>query len=230
VSAIAERFWAVREQVADAADAVGRDPSDVTIVAVSKTVGPEEIEQGIAAGIKDFGENRAQEFCGKQALFPDMRWHFVGTLQSRKAREVVGSANLIHSADRPKILRVASDLALERGIVQDVLLQVNIAGEDAKHGFHPGDVEAVLRRAADFPGVRVRGLMAMAPLGPSEQARPVFRGLADLFASLRGMRFNGVELEELSMGMTNDFRVAVEEGATIVRIGRAIFGNGRGRA
>jgi pyridoxal phosphate enzyme (YggS family) len=217
--------------VVDAADVVGRDPSDIKIVAVSKTVGPEEIELAMSAGIRDFGENRAQELCGKHALFPDVRWHFVGTLQSRKARDVVGHSSLIHSVDRKKILRVIDEIARERGLVQDVLVQVNVSGEESKHGFDPAEVELVLRAARDFPNVFVRGLMTMAPLGPPEQARPVFRDLKRLFASLRGMRFNGVELEELSMGMTNDFRVAVEEGATIVRIGRGIFGNGRaGRA
>ncbi|GAB4273705.1 MAG: YggS family pyridoxal phosphate-dependent enzyme [Coriobacteriia bacterium] len=227
MSAIAERYRAVRRQVADAADAVGRDPSEITIVAVSKTVGPNAIEQAIRAGISDFGENRAQELCGKHALFPDVRWHFVGTLQSRKVREVVAAATLIHSVDRMKVLRKIDEVAAEKGIVQRVLVQVNVSGEETKHGFHPSDVEGVLARAGDFPNVLIRGLMTMAPLGPAEQARPVFRGLAELFASLRGMRFNGVELEDLSMGMTNDYMVAVEEGATIIRVGRAIFGEGR---
>ena len=111
MSVIAKRFQAVRREIADAADAVGRDPADIDIVAISKTVGPAEIEQAMAAGIYDFGENRAQELCGKQALFPDVRWHFVGTLQSRKARDVVGKADLIHSADRLKILRVVNRIA-----------------------------------------------------------------------------------------------------------------------
>lgn len=228
MSAIAERFQAVRNQVADAADAVGRDPSEITIVAVSKTVGAEEVERAIAAGVTDFGENRPQEFCGKQALFPDARWHFVGTLQSRQVRNVVARAELIHSVDRPKVLRVIDEVARELDVVQRVLLEVNISGEESKHGYEPGDVEDVLDRADGFPNVAIVGLMTMAPIGPAERARPHFKELARLFASLRGMRFNGVELEELSMGMTNDFRVAVEEGATIVRVGRAIFGNSRG--
>ena len=228
MSAIAERYLAVRRDVADAADAVGRDASGIRVVAVSKTVGPVEIERAIAAGITDFGENRAQELCGKHGLFPDVDWHFVGTLQSRQAREVVGRAAVIHSIDRPKILRVIDGIAAESDVIQRGYLQVNVTGEATKHGFAPGDVEDVLRSAGEFPNVWIEGLMTMAPLGPPEQARPAFRELAALFASLRGLRFNGIELRELSMGMSNDFRVAIEEGATIVRIGRAIFGNGRG--
>ncbi len=226
MSAIAERYRAVRERVGDAADAAGRDPRDVTIVAVSKTVGPAEIESAVAAGVRDFGENRAQEFYAKQSLFPDARWHFVGTLQSRKAKWVVGKAELIHSVDRVKLLRVVDELAAEQDIVQRVLLQVNVSGEESKHGFPAEAVEDVLREAERFPHVSIEGLMTMAPLGPPEAARPVFSGLADLFASLDGMRFTGVEMHELSMGMTNDFTVAVEEGSTMVRVGRAVFGNG----
>jgi len=227
VSAIAERYTRVCERVADAADVVGRTPGDISIVAVSKTVGPPEIAAAVSAGIHDFGENRGQEFCDKHALFPQETWHFIGTLQSRKAKWVVGKADLIHSVDRLKLLKVIEDLAAEKDIVQRVLLQVNITGEEAKHGFYPGSVEDVLRKATDFPHVRIEGLMTMAPLGPTELARRAFQDLADLFARLAGMRFTGVEMRELSMGMTNDFTVAIEEGATILRIGRAIFGNDR---
>lgn len=226
MSAIAERYRAVRERIADAADVVGRTPDEIELVTVSKTVGPSEIEAAIAAGMRDFGENRAQEFYSKQSLFPEVRWHFVGTLQSRKAKWVVGKAELIHSVDRVKLLRVIDELAAERDLVQRVLLQVNVSGEEAKHGFEPGDVEGILREMHQYPHVSVEGLMTMAPLGPAEGARPVFRGLADLFASLHGMRFTGVDMQELSMGMTNDFQVAIEEGSTMVRVGRAIFGNG----
>lgn len=227
MSAIAERLRAVRARVEHAADAVGRDPTGVTIVAVSKTVGVDEIQAALAAGVTDLGENRPDEFAAKQALFPEARWHFVGTLQSRKVREVVGRADLIHSVDRRKLVRVIDDVARENGIVQRVLLQVNVSGEESKHGFSIDEAEDVVRSIADFPGVHVDGLMTMAPFGPPEAARPTFRGLAELLARLDGMRFNGVEMKELSMGMTNDYPVAIEEGATIVRIGRAIFGEGR---
>ena len=225
MSAIAERYALVRRAVDDAADAAGRDPADVTIVAVTKHVGPHEVRQAIAAGCEDLGENRVQEFLGKHGLFPQSNWHFIGTLQSNKVKDVVGRACLIHSVDSLELLERIDRVAAARGVVQPVLLQVNIAGESAKHGMCPTDAEEVLRASRDAPAVEVRGLMTMAPLAARpDDVRWVFRGLAELFASLVAMRFNGVELSELSMGMTNDYRVAIEEGATIVRVGRAIFG------
>lgn len=224
MSAIAERYEAVRRRVRDAADAVGRDPHDVTIVAVAKTVGPAEVRKAIAAGIRDFGENRVQEFVGKHGLFPEVRWHFVGTLQSNKVQHVVGKACLIHSVDSVRLLERIDRVAQAMGIVQPVLLEVNVSGEPSKHGFAIEEVEEAVALGAKLPGVDVRGLMTMAPLARPESVRWVFRRLHDLFESLAAMRFNGVDLTELSMGMTNDFEVAIEEGATIVRIGRAIFG------
>ncbi len=224
MGAIAERYRSIRKRVADAADCVDRHPGDVTIVAVSKTVGPEEIRQAIAAGATDFGENRAQEFATKAAMFPDVHWHFIGTLQSNKVGTVVGRAYLIHSVDSLKLLHAIDRKAASLGVVQPVLLEVNVSGEESKHGLTPHRVEDVLREAGSMHNVEVRGLMTMAPFMRPESVRPVFRGLAELFARCEGMRFNNVDLTELSMGMTNDFEVAVEEGATIVRVGRAIFG------
>ena len=224
MNSIAARYQAVRRQVADAADCVGRSPDDVTIVGVTKTVGIPEIQAGIAAGMCDFGENRAQEFLGKYGLFPDVRWHFIGTLQTNKVKDVVGRACLIHSVDSAHLLGTIDRQAQEIGIVQEVLLQVNVSGEMSKHGLDAGDVETLLEAAAGFEGVAIRGLMTMAPLGRPEESRQVFRELKRLSEALGALRLNGVELDELSMGMTNDFKVAVEEGATIIRVGRAIFG------
>ena len=224
MSSIATRYEAVRRQVADAADCAGREADDISIVAVTKTVGVPEIGAAIAAGMRDFGENRAQEFTGKQALFPAVRWHFIGTLQSNKVKDVVGKAALIHSVDTARLLQHIASRADELEIVQPVLIQVNVSGEASKHGVEPGEVRELLVETSALPGVEVRGLMTMAPLGRPEDARWVFRSLRELSTSLSALRLNGVELDELSMGMTNDFRVAVEEGATLVRIGRAIFG------
>lgn len=224
MSQVAERYESVRRRVRDAADAAGRDPADVTIVAVAKTVGPAEVRAAIAAGITDFGENRVQEFEAKHGLFPEARWHFIGTLQSNKAQHVVGKACLIHSVDSLKLLERIDRVAEALGVVQPVLLQVNVSHESTKHGMDRMEAEEVLRASLELPGVDVRGLMTIAPYARAESVRWVFRDLRDLFESLSAMRFNGVELTELSMGMTNDFGVAIEEGATIVRIGRAIFG------
>jgi hypothetical protein len=224
VSAIAERYEAVRWRVRDAADAVGRDPDDVAIVAVTKTVGVVEVTNAIAAGITDFGENRVQEFVGKHGLFPQVRWHFIGTLQSNKVQHVVGKAVLIHSVDSLRLLERIDRVAEAMGVVQPVLLEVNVSHEETKHGMRPEEAEEALDHGSRLAGVEIRGLMTMAPYSRPESVRWVFRDLRNLFESLSAMRFNGVELSELSMGMTNDFEVAIEEGATMVRIGRAIFG------
>lgn len=214
----------MRRRVRDAADAVGRDPDDVTIVAVTKTVGVAEVRNAIAAGIADFGENRVQEFVGKRGLFPQVRWHFIGTLQSNKVQHVVGKACLIHSVDSLRLLERIDRVAEAMGVVQPVLLEVNVSHEETKHGMQPEEAEEALARGSHLAGVEIGGLMTMAPYARPESVRWVFRDLRSLFESLSAMRFNGVELSELSMGMTNDFEVAIEEGATIVRIGRAIFG------
>ena len=224
MSQVAERYAAVRRRVSDAADAVGRDASEISIVAVAKTVGPPEVRDAIAAGVTDFGENRVQEFVAKRGLFPEGRWHFIGTLQSNKAQHVVGKAHLIHSVDSAHLLERIDRIAGAMGVVQPVLLQVNVSGEASKHGVPADEVADLVRRSAEMSGVQVRGLMTMAPYARPESVRWVFRELRTLFDTLGAMRFNGVELTELSMGMTNDFEVAIEEGATIVRIGRAIFG------
>lgn len=224
MSRIAEQYEAVRRRVADAADIVGRDPDCVTIVAVAKTVGPAEVRAAIAAGVTDFGENRTQEFTAKHGLFPDVNWHFIGTLQSNKAQHVVGKAALIHSVDSDTLLHRIDRVADALGVVQPVLLQVNIAHESSKHGLDAIEIEELLHSASEMRGVAVCGLMTMAPYARAESVRWVFRDLRALFESMAAMRFNGIQLTELSMGMTNDYPVAVEEGATIVRVGRAIFG------
>lgn len=224
MSAIAERYRKVLREVADAADMAGRDPQDVTVVAVTKTVGIPEVRQAIAAGIHDFGENRAQEFGGKQGLFPDEAWHFIGTLQSNKVKQVVGKAALIHSIDSLNLLQVVDQRAQEAGVVQPVLLQLNVSGELSKHGMALEEAEEAVRAACDMPGVLVKGIMTMAPLARPESVRWVFREAALAVGRLQALHCDAVDLTELSMGMTNDFAVAIEEGATIVRVGRAIFG------
>ncbi|MDH4140302.1 MAG: YggS family pyridoxal phosphate-dependent enzyme [Coriobacteriia bacterium] len=203
---------------------MGRSADDVLVVAVTKHVGVPEIREAIACGIKDLGENRVQEFLSKYGLFPDAQWHFIGTLQTNKVKDIVGRAHLIHSVDSLKLLRKIDAKAAEAGVVQRVLLQVNVSGEEVKHGFEPTEVHDALDETTHLENVEVRGLMTMAPFGRAEDARWVFRELRGLAQSLGAMRPDGVELLELSMGMSNDYRVAVEEGATIVRVGRAIFG------
>lgn len=210
---------AVRRRVAVAAERAGRDPASVTIVAVSKAHTLDSIRTAYDAGHRDFGENRAAELVAKSAELPaDIRWHFVGTLQSRKASAVRPIVSLLHSLDREKLIR-----AWSRGDppCPPALVQVDLAGEQQKHGADPGQVPQILDQAS-AAGVPCVGLMIIPPQPETpEGSRPWFRRLAELRVRLH-QRYP--TLEHLSMGMTDDFEVAVEEGATLIRVGRAIFG------
>ena len=211
----------VSDRVAAAAARVGRDPDEVTLIVVTKGRDIGQIRKLYDQGIRDFGENRAQELASKVGELPgDVRWHFVGPLQTNKVNRVRASAHLLHSLDRPRLVRAWARNAPRR---IPALAQVNIGGEVQKHGAAPDEVEDLVALALE-EGVDVRGLMAMAPwVDHPEEARPYFRQLRELSERLAG-RFQG--MGELSMGMTEDYVVAVEEGATMVRVGRAIFGDG----
>jgi hypothetical protein len=196
------------------------------MVAVSKTVEPARIREAMAAGIALFGENRVQEARAKiPEVGPGAIWHLVGHLQRNKAREAARLFEMIHSVDSAELLRELDRHASALDRRPEVLVQVNVAGEATKHGAAEEDLPGILRAAGECRHVRVRGLMVIPPYDPDpERSRPRFRRLAGLAVRLRKDHFDNVALEELSMGMTEDFEVAVEEGATLVRIGRALFG------
>ncbi len=225
--AIAERVAAVRARIAQAAGRAGRDPAAITLVAVSKTMPPPRLYAAYLTGIRDFGENRVEEALPKQADLPDdIRWHMIGHIQSRKARDVVGHFSLVHSVDSIDLAETLQRRAEMAGLTEalPILLEVNIAGEAAKYGFPPDAVAAALERMVSLNCLTPRGLMTMAPLvEDAERARPVFRGLRELRDRL-AVQFPAQTLDTLSMGMTDDFEVAIEEGATHVRVGRALFG------
>jgi len=223
---VAANLRAVRERIARAARAAGRDPSEIIVVAVSKAVDTERIRRAIAAGVPALGENRVQEAKGKiQALGRQVPWHLVGTLQTNKAKDAVGLFDMIHSLDRVELGRELDRRARSVGKVIEALVQVNVAREATKAGFHPDDLKRALEALALLPGIRVRGLMTMPPLAEDPEAsRPWFRQLRELAALVGGWGLERVETTHLSMGMSADFEVAVEEGATMVRIGTAIFG------
>jgi hypothetical protein len=213
------RLLEVRERVAAAAARAGRRGEDVTLVAVSKGAGPGLVREAYEAGQRDFAENRASALAARWDEVPgDSRWHFIGRLQGNKVRLVRPVACLLHSLDRADL---AGYWAKGPGLPPPVLVQVNVAGEPGKAGVPPGEAEALIAAATGL-GLEVRGLMTIPPVGASPQAaRPHFRALARLRAELQP-RWPG--LRELSMGMSDDFEVAVEEGATLLRVGRAIFG------
>jgi pyridoxal phosphate enzyme (YggS family) len=218
---IAEAVAQVRGRIAAAAERAGRRPEEVTLVAVTKGVALARIREAAAAGVTDLGESRVQEAAPKvAALRAEVRWHLVGHLQRNKAGLAAGLFAVIHSLDSVRLAETLSRHAPQR---VDVLVQVNIAREPQKYGVPPDALANVLRGAASLPGIRLVGLMTIPPLhSDPEHARPVFRRLRALRDEVA--KVLGTALPHLSMGMSDDYEVAVEEGATLVRVGRAIFG------
>ncbi len=204
------------------ADVRRRVGQDVTIVAVTKTYGPEAVAAAYRAGLEDVGENRVQEAVAKMAAVDvPVRWHLIGHLQTNKVKAVEGFA-LVHSVDSSRLADALDQIGVSRGRAVDALLQVNTSGEASKYGWAPEDVPAEAERLAGKSGVRVRGVMTMAPLEASERVmRDTFRGARK---ALDIVRAAGHPATELSMGMSNDFEIAVEEGATMVRLGTILFG------
>ncbi|WP_072371494.1 YggS family pyridoxal phosphate-dependent enzyme [Thermophilibacter mediterraneus] len=229
-SFLGERRREVLERVARAAARAGRDASEVEAIAVSKTVGPEEVLLAKRAGWSAFGENRPQELVRKlEALSgePDMagaRFDMIGNLQKNKINQVIGRAALIHSVSSAHLAEAISSRCVARGIVADVLLEVNVSGEATKSGLSPDEARTGAEGIAALPGIRVLGLMTMAPARDADAARRTFSGLRELAAELRGR--TGLALPTLSCGMSDDFEVAVEEGSTLIRLGRCVFDQG----
>ena len=222
---IALRLTALHEEIAEAARASGRDPASVKLVLVTKFVEPVRMLEAYAAGARDFGENRVQEFSDKREVLPrDIAWHLIGTLQTNKVKEVVGQAALIHSLDRPELAQALETQAAKRGVARvPCLVQVNTSGEASKSGFEAAQVAGFLK-SFQPKAVQIRGLMTIAPLtGEVAQIRGAFRRLRELRDQLR-RDFPAFSFEELSMGMTHDFRSAIEEGSTLVRVGSYVFG------
>ncbi|MBL7066084.1 MAG: YggS family pyridoxal phosphate-dependent enzyme [Anaerolineae bacterium] len=236
---ITHNLTRVQEHIAEAALRAGRDPAEVTLVAVAKTFPPEAVIAAYQAGVRHFGENRVEEGVAKIPAVhaaisgPRPAWHMVGHVQSRKAKAVVAHFDYVHSVDRPRIARRLSRFAQEAGRTLPVLLECNVSGEESKFGFDLQNWEhdearqkaffAVVEEILALPALAVQGLMTMAPfVADPETVRPVFASLRALLETLRE-HFPAHDWRHLSMGMTGDFEVAIEEGATMVRIGRAIF-------
>jgi pyridoxal phosphate enzyme (YggS family) len=234
---IAANLERVRERMADAARRAGRNPEEITLVAVTKTIEPAMVKEATALGLRDFGENRVQEAEWKVPLLPEVTWHMIGHLQRNKVKKALLIFDMIHSVDSLRLAQEIDRRASRIGARVPVLLEVNLSGEATKYGFRMaplvtqrGEKETLFSYAEEvlrLPYLEVRGLMTMAPLvAQPEQARPYFQRLRGLREELKE-RFPQVCWEDLSMGMTDDFEVAIEEGATMVRIGRAIFGERR---
>jgi len=222
---VAANLAHVRERIAAAAARAGRAPTEVTLVAVSKTKPGELVEAAIAAGARVIGENYVQEARDKRAQVRGAaEWHLIGPLQRNKARLAVSLFDVVQTLDRIELARTLDALGAERGAPVRCLVEVNVGGEASKHGIAPADLPALLAAIAPLAHVRVEGLMAIPPPAEGEAARAAFRALRRLRDELAPRAPANVALQHLSMGMTDDFEIAIEEGATIVRVGRAIFG------
>jgi len=216
----------IRGRITAACLRAGRDPDTVRLVAVSKTKPAAMIEMAAVAGQRLFGESYAQEFAAKaDEVQQPVEWHFIGGLQTNKVKYLAGKVNLIHSVDRLALAEEINRQWAKIDQVVNILIQLNLGEEESKSGTGEANLEELLRRVAELPHLRIRGLMALPPcLADPEEVRPFFRRLRQLADMMTKRNIPGVEMAELSMGMSHDFEVAIEEGATLVRVGAAIFG------
>ncbi len=216
----------VQNNINEACKRVGRDPSEVTLIAVSKTKPVEVLQEAYDAGVRVFGENKVQELTSKMDQLPDdIHWHMIGHLQRNKVKYIAGRVELIHSVDTFRLAEEINIQAKKRGIIIPILVEINIGNEETKFGIRAEDTLELVRQTAQLDGVSIKGLMTIAPyVVDSEENRPLFHKIRDLSIDIRNENIHNVSMDILSMGMTNDYEVAVEEGATMVRVGTGIFG------
>ncbi len=223
---ITDNYNEVKKKVEEAAIRAGRDPRDITLIAVSKTKPLEDIETLIRIGVKEFGENKPQELKSKyDTVSVPVHFHQIGHLQTNKVKYVIDRAVLIHSVDSMHLAEQIQKEAEKRDITAQVLIEVNAAEEDTKDGVTIAETPELVRQISQLPNVKIRGLMTIAPfVDDPEKNRPIFRAMHELLLDIKSQRIDNVDMSVLSMGMTNDYEVAIEEGATMVRVGTAIFG------
>ena len=224
---VTENLIIVKKKISEACQRSGRSIEDVTLIAVSKTKPVEMIREAMASQIVTFGENKVQEILNKQQILQEpLSWHMIGHLQRNKVKQIVGKVERIHSVDS---IRLANQIQIEsekKQIQSDVLIEVNMAKEESKYGFMREETEDAIREIAKYPNVHVCGLMTIAPnVTNPEENRVHFRNLHKLLVDINSKNIDNINMSELSMGMTGDYQVAIEEGATFVRVGTGIFGN-----
>jgi len=226
VEIIKKNLEIINEKIKNAALKVNRNPEEIKLVAVTKTATIEQIKKAISTGIKIIGENKVQEAKEKyQILSTDIEWHLVGHLQTNKVKYAIEIFDLIHSVDSIKLAKEIDKRSLQFGMITNVLVEVNVSGEETKYGIKPDEVKLFLKEISEFSRIKVRGLMTIAPMAEdTEEVRPYFRKLRELFKEIKIKSIKNIKMDYLSMGMTEDFEVAIEEGANMVRIGRGIFG------
>jgi PLP dependent protein len=221
---LAERLRNIEQRILGACERSGRPRSGITLVAVTKTLSADVVNEALSLGLRDIGENRVQEYLAKRDRLQEHRFHMIGHLQRNKVRQIIDGTALVHSVDSRSLAGEIERLAAVRGITVDVLIEVNSSGEDSKFGVRPEQVAELSAQILQLRHVRLRGLMTVAEyVEDAEAIRPAFRMMRELRDEL-AIRFSTEEIRELSMGMTNDFEIAIEEGATLIRLGSAIFG------
>nr|WP_106788172.1 YggS family pyridoxal phosphate-dependent enzyme [Massilistercora timonensis] len=216
----------VEHNMEEACRRAGRDRSEVTLIAVSKTKPVETLQEAYDLGVRVFGENKVQEMADKYEVLPkDIQWHLIGHLQRNKVKYIIDKAVLIHSVDSLRLAQTIEKEAEKHNLTAHILIEVNVAREESKFGIFPEDLESLVDEIAKLPHIQVDGLMTIAPFVPDpEENRPVFRELRKLSVDISAKKVDNVNMSVLSMGMTNDYQVAIEEGATMVRVGTGIFG------
>ena len=225
-SFIKENIDEVRKRIENSAKKVGRNPDDILLLAVSKTIDVPKIIDALACGLNSLGENRVQEIMEKYEPMGDgINWHFIGHLQTNKVKYIIDKVCLIHSVESIKLATEIDKKAEKSGVVMDILVEVNMAGEESKFGIAPSECESFIRELSKFKNIRVKGLMTVAPFTENpEDNRIYFRKLKEMLVDINSKNIDNINMCELSMGMTGDYEVAIEEGATIVRVGTGIFG------
>ena len=223
---VTENLQDVEKQIQEACKKANRDRSEVTLIAVSKTKPVSMLEEAYSEGIRCFGENKVQELTEKYDQLPaDIKWHMIGHLQRNKVKYIVDKAELIHSVDSLRLAETIEQEAAKKNIIANILIEVNVAEEDSKFGLKVGEVIPLIEEISKFPHIKIKGLMTIAPYVENpEENRSVFACLRKLSVDIAEKNIDNVNVEILSMGMTNDYQVAIEEGATLIRVGTGIFG------
>lgn len=223
---IKENLNRVQENIRNACARAGRKEDEVTLIAVSKTKPVSMLEEAYALGVRDFGENKVQELVDKAGQLPeDIRWHMIGHLQRNKVKYIIDKVYLIHSVDSLRLAEEISKEAVKHGVTANILIEVNVAGEESKFGVSPEDTPGLIEEISRLPAIQVRGLMTIAPfVEKAEDNRIIFNALLKLYVDISRKNIDNVHMDFLSIGMTGDYEVAVEEGATFVRVGTGIFG------
>lgn len=223
---VAENLAQVQKNINESCTKINRDPNEVTLIAVSKTKPVEMLKEAYDAGARVFGENKVQEIVDKYDQMPsDVKWHMIGHLQRNKVKYIVDKVAMIHSVDSLRLAETIEKEAAKKAVIVPILIEVNVAQEESKFGLKPEEVLPLIEQIADFSHIRIKGLMTIAPyVDNAEENREIFRELKKLSVDIAAKNINNVNMSVLSMGMTGDYMVAVQEGATMVRVGTGIFG------